>query len=120
MKILYSFNKKGLEARYWTAEIAAASSAKFKFIPFNPGSYLDPQLYLRAHLLDNPYFARHRGSRQLYSQFEAMLAELKCIVANPCSVMSLPARTLNTTVVAIHEASEHISSTESVPISSNG
>jgi spore maturation protein CgeB len=55
MKIIYSFNKCGFEADYWQREIAAASCEFYRFIPFNHETYLDPNLYVRAQLLDNLY-----------------------------------------------------------------
>jgi len=53
MRILYSFNKEGFEADYWTREIAGASTDSYEFIPFNHGKYLKPLLYVRSQLLDN-------------------------------------------------------------------
>lgn len=73
MNIVYSFNKKGFEAGYWSQEIAAASDHQFKFIPFNHDPYVDPQLYIRAQLLDNLYFQRHSGLLKLYADFEAAI-----------------------------------------------
>ena len=70
MKILYSFNKRGYEARFWTREIAAASSENLTFIPFNHDPYLDTSLYLRAQELDHRYFDRHPGLMRLYSDVE--------------------------------------------------
>jgi len=55
MKIIYSFNKRGFEADYWTKEIPAASTPEFQFIPFNHDPFLNPNLYIRAQLLDNLY-----------------------------------------------------------------
>jgi hypothetical protein len=75
MNIVYSFNKKGFEADYWSREIAAASDDKFKFIPFNHDPYLDSQLYLRAQLLDNLYYERAPSLLKLYADFDAFLRE---------------------------------------------
>lgn len=75
MKIVYSYNKVGFEARYWQREIAAASTSDFQFIPFNHGDYLDPQLYIRAQLLDNLFFSEQAGLMRLYSDLRALLAE---------------------------------------------
>lgn len=77
MKILYSFNKRGFEADYWAQEIAAASTAEVRFIPFNHGNYIDPQLHIRAQLLDNLFFARHPDLMALYAAFEARLEEIQ-------------------------------------------
>jgi spore maturation protein CgeB len=73
MNIVYSFNKKGFEANYWTKEIAAASDHRCRFIPFNHDPYLDPNLYLRAQLLDNLYYDRHPGLFRMYSELEKVL-----------------------------------------------
>ena len=73
LTILYSFNKEGFEAEYWTREIAAASSDWYRFVPFNHGPYLTPALYSRAQLLDNQYYAQHPGLRRLYAEFESRL-----------------------------------------------
>jgi spore maturation protein CgeB len=74
VKILYSYNKTGFEADYWEREIAAASSARFTFIPFNHGAYLDPRQYERAQLLDNLYYERRPALMRLYEAFERALA----------------------------------------------
>jgi spore maturation protein CgeB len=73
MRILYSFNKTGFEADYWTREIAAASSGGHTFVPFNHGDYLDISRCLRAQLLDNLYFQRDRDLLHLYEVFERTL-----------------------------------------------
>ena len=75
MNLVYSFNKRGYEAAYWEREIAASSNASFRFIPFNHGRYLDPNLYVRAQLLDNLYHERHAGLMQLYSDCVKTLAD---------------------------------------------
>jgi hypothetical protein len=77
MNILYSFNKTGFEARYWTSEIAAASGSEYKFIPFNHGLFLDPNLCGRAQLLDNLFFAKNPNLLRLYSEFERLLRETR-------------------------------------------
>jgi len=73
MKIIYSFNKRGFEADYWQREIASASDENYQFIPFNHDKYLDPQLYIRAQLLDNRYFDRHPGLLQMYADLEKLI-----------------------------------------------
>jgi spore maturation protein CgeB len=86
LKIVYSFNKKGYEADYWQSEIAAASDDQFQFIAFNHGPYLDPQLYIRAQLLDNLYFARHPGLLRLYADFETVIRvhEAAAVIVDNC------------------------------------
>lgn len=75
MNILYSFNKKGYEARYWEREIASASDGDFRFLPFNHDPYLGTRLYVRAQLLDNLYYDRHPGLMRMYADVEASIRE---------------------------------------------
>ena len=70
LTIIYSFNKRGVEADYWRREIEGASTEAYRFVPFNHDPYLEPQLYCRAQLLDNLYFAQHPGLSRLYRDFE--------------------------------------------------
>ncbi|MFL6245829.1 MAG: glycosyltransferase [Thermoanaerobaculia bacterium] len=74
MRILYSFNKRGFEAEYWTREIAAASDASVQFIPFNHGSYLDLGRIVRAQLLDNLYYDRDPALMRLYDAVQEAIA----------------------------------------------
>ncbi len=75
MKILYSFNKRGVEADFWMREIAAASTPDVTFIPFNHDPYLDPGLYLRAQRLDELYYDRHPGLMRMYADVEARIRD---------------------------------------------
>lgn len=75
MNIVYSFNKQGVEARYWEEEIRAASSDRFVFIPFNHDIDMDWKKYARAQLLDNLYYARDAALVALYKDFEEVLRE---------------------------------------------
>ena len=75
MKIIYSFNKKGFEAEYWTREIMLASYEEAEFIPFNHDSYLDAGLYIRGQLLDNLYFQQNSNLLRLYSDLEKKISE---------------------------------------------
>lgn len=77
LTIVYSFNKRGFEAEYWRREIGEASDELVTFVPFNHDPYLDPNLYSRAQLLDNVYFARHPGLARMYADFEALLREVQ-------------------------------------------
>jgi hypothetical protein len=74
MKVVYSFNKKGREAEIWERELAEASTNSLQIIPFNHDGFLDVNLYLRAQLLDNLYFAQAEGLMRLYSDIERLLA----------------------------------------------
>jgi spore maturation protein CgeB len=75
MKIIYSFNKKGFEADYWTREIVGASTPEYEFIPFNHDPYLDPNLYIRAQLLDNHYYQEHPGLKRMYKDIAQKIQE---------------------------------------------
>ena len=75
MKILYSFNKRGAEAEFWTREIAAASDERYTFIPFNHGELVDPQSVVRAQLLDNAWYAEEPGLMRLYAAAEARIRD---------------------------------------------
>jgi spore maturation protein CgeB len=77
VKILYSFNKSGFEADYWTREIAAASVNGTEFLPFNHGERVDPRLYPRAQKLDDLYFSRRRVLRDLYDEIEGLVSRLR-------------------------------------------
>lgn len=86
MRIIYSYNKKGFEARFWHAEIAAASTAEYEFLPFNHGKYLDPSRYIRAQLLDNLYYEQHPDLLKLYEDFRARIHETgaQAIIVDNC------------------------------------
>jgi spore maturation protein CgeB len=75
MNIVYSFNKGGFEAEYWSREIAAASTADYQFLPFNHGLYLNPSSYARAQLLDNLYFKNDPGLRRMYQDLDEVISE---------------------------------------------
>lgn len=86
LTIIYSFNKRGYEAEYWTREIAAASTNEVTFLPFNHGDHVDPMRHIRAQLLDNLYFARDSGLERLYRQMEdlARNARADAILVDNC------------------------------------
>ncbi len=86
MKILYSFNKRGFEAQFWTQEIAAASDAEITFIPFNHDPFLDVGRYLRAQQLDQLYFDRHAGLMRLYAEVEARVRDdgIDALIVDNC------------------------------------
>jgi spore maturation protein CgeB len=75
LTIVYSFNKRGYEARYWEREIAEASHERVRFVPFNHDPYLDAHRYVRAQLLDNLYERRDPDLLRLYADFERTLRE---------------------------------------------
>lgn len=75
MKIIYSYNKFGFEAEYWHREISGASNEEIEFIPFNHDKYLNPNLYLRAQLLDNLYYDKHSGLLQMYSELKQLIKD---------------------------------------------
>jgi glycosyltransferase involved in cell wall biosynthesis len=77
MRILYSFNKRGVEAEFWSSEIASASNGRHTFVPFNHDPYVAAGRYTRAQLLDHLYFHKDPGLMRLYADFEARLADVK-------------------------------------------
>ncbi len=74
MNVVYSFNKRGYEAVYWSREIAAATLPECRFVPFNHDPYLDVALYSRAQLLDNLYYQRDPRLLALYRDLQSLLA----------------------------------------------
>jgi spore maturation protein CgeB len=76
MRVIYSFNKTGFEAEYWSREIAAASTSGCTFIPFNHDPYLKSILYIRAQLLDNLYFQEHPGLTRMYVDIAQRIKEV--------------------------------------------
>jgi spore maturation protein CgeB len=86
MNVLYSFNKSGYEAEYWTREIAAASGERFTFVPFNHGRYLDPSRCGRAQLLDHLYFHADPDLMRLYAGFEQALTDhaIDAVIVDNC------------------------------------
>lgn len=86
LNILYSFNKRGYEAAYWTQEIQDASTENYRFIPFNHDRYLDPRRYIRAQLLDDLYYRRDGRLMHLYADFENELEKhsVHAVVVDNC------------------------------------
>ena len=86
MRIIYSFNKNGFEARFWEKEIGAASTFEHQFVPFNHGAFLDPRRYIRAQLLDNLYFERHPALIKLYEEFQLLVQRTKAhaVIVDNC------------------------------------
>lgn len=67
-------------------EIAMASTPECRFIPFNHERYLDPNLYIRAQLLDNIYYNNHPGLLRLYRDFLRTVRETgaKAVIVDNC------------------------------------
>jgi spore maturation protein CgeB len=76
MKIIFSYNKQGYEARCWEAEIRAASNEDATFYPFNHGVHLDPIFYDDSVKLDQLYQARAPRLMQMYAELERLIKEL--------------------------------------------
>lgn len=74
MKIIYSFNKQGYEADYWTREISAASDERCTFIPFNHDPYVPLARYLRAQLLDDLFYEKSEGLLRMYRDVQELIA----------------------------------------------
>lgn len=77
MKIIYSFNKRGFEARLFQEEIAAASDDRYSFVPFNHDPYVETSRCIRAQLLDNLYYERDPELMRLYADLETMVGDLR-------------------------------------------
>lgn len=75
MRVLYSFNKIGSEAKCWESEIRAASDQDASFIAFNHGAYLDPLLYDDSVKLDKLYQAKDKRLLQMYSAVERYISD---------------------------------------------
>jgi spore maturation protein CgeB len=86
MKVVYSFNKVGLEAQLWEREISRVSSARLQLIPFNHQRYLDPNQYIRAQLLDNLYYERNPDLLRMYADIEEQLRkhDAKVLLVDNC------------------------------------
>lgn len=86
LNIIYSFNKRGTEAEFWTREIAAASNDRYRFIPFNHDPYLSIQRYVRAQLLDNVYYEQDPGLMRMYDDVRVLAARegAKAIIVDNC------------------------------------
>ncbi|MDQ6717717.1 MAG: glycosyltransferase [Gemmatimonadota bacterium] len=78
--VIYSFNKTGFEAEYWTREIAGASNADVRFVPFNHGKFIETGCYVRAQLLDNLFAARDPRLKAMYSELDALMKSEKADV----------------------------------------
>jgi spore maturation protein CgeB len=74
LTIIYSLNKRGAEAEFWTREIAAASNERYRFIPFNHDPYVPYPSYVRAQLLDDRYYERHPGLMRMYDDVQQLAA----------------------------------------------
>ena len=75
MKIIYSYNKRGFEAKYWEREILGSSGTDAIFIPFNHDPYLDTTRYIRAQLLDNLYSAEDQALGRMYDDLRSVVRE---------------------------------------------
>ena len=86
LNIVYSFNKTGAEAEFWTREIAAASNERYRFIPFNHGPYVPYKLCVRAQLLDNTYYELHPGLMRMYDDVKQLAARegVKALLVDNC------------------------------------
>jgi len=84
--IIYSFNKRGNEAAFWTQEIAAASNERYRFIPFNHDPYLPVMSYIRAQLLDNVYYDRDPRLLRMYDDVRQLAARenASAIIVDNC------------------------------------
>jgi hypothetical protein len=72
MNVIYSYNKVGVEAEEWEAEILRASTERVRFVPFNHGRFLSPFRYVEAWQLDRLFRARDPGLMRLYEAYRAL------------------------------------------------
>src|SRR5438105_11544808 len=84
MRILWSFNKTGVEAAQWRNELVAASDADHDFVPFDHTPYLDPSRYLDAWSLDRLYRNREVGLFRLYQDLNETIqrTRVEALVVN--------------------------------------
>jgi spore maturation protein CgeB len=75
MRIVYSFNKRGFEADYWSRELPAASGERHTFIPFNHDPYLSIRRYIRAQLLDELWYERNSDLLRMYADLQALIRD---------------------------------------------
>jgi spore maturation protein CgeB len=73
IRILYSFNKKGYEADCWSREIAAASTDRYAFVPFNHSECLDPRRVPDAIHLDRLHRDRDPDLLRLYDAVQGAI-----------------------------------------------
>jgi len=86
LTIIYSFNKQGNEAAFWSREIAAASTDSYRFVPFNHDIYLPFRSYIRGQLLDDIYYARDAGLLRMYDDVRQLAARenASAIIVDNC------------------------------------
>ncbi len=72
--ILFSYGKPGEEGRIWEREVAAASTALVRFVPFNHRTALGGVTYESAVQLDRDYRASSQNLLTLYRQTEAAIS----------------------------------------------
>ena len=70
LTILYSYGKPGEEGVLWAREIAAASTADVRFVPFNHRDALDGVVYHTAVQLDRDYRESHPRVGRLHRKLE--------------------------------------------------
>lgn len=75
MKIVYSHNKRGVEALAWQRELAAASNDEHTFIPFNHGEYVDPLACEDSVMLDRLYQNGAPSLRNLHGALSSVLRD---------------------------------------------
>jgi spore maturation protein CgeB len=68
--VVYSFNKTGMEARHWEAELSAASTPELRIVPFNHGRYVGAGMSADAVKLDQCYQRRDPAVLDLHRAIE--------------------------------------------------
>lgn len=84
--VIYSINKRGFELDYWMRELSQSSDAQHKITVFNHGSYLDPQCYIRAQLLDGLWYAQDSRLMRMYADLTDLITQVgaDAIVVDNC------------------------------------
>ncbi len=71
INIIYSFDKSGFEAEYWSREIGNHSNSNFKFIPFNTDEFIEAPK--TAQELDELFYKEDKGLIDLYDALNKLI-----------------------------------------------
>jgi glycosyltransferase involved in cell wall biosynthesis len=75
LKVVYSFNKSGVEADAWQRELASASTTEHTVIPFNHGEFVGPLDCVDSVQLDRAYQADSPKLALLHEAIRQKIAE---------------------------------------------
>lgn len=74
LTVIFSYGKPGEEGEIWEREIAAASTADVRFVPFNHRVVLEGAYYNDARELDRDYRASHPRLARLHRRLDEAVA----------------------------------------------